>query len=411
MRLEEVQSRADPDGLLSDNLRIWITAREETRNLIRLYLQELLNLARRILENMELTNKVVRSRADLDGMSTDSLRRRIQSQCWEQSINRGAKQAALLDLARWLWENPDIAHSGPTKPDEVQSLGDLGMLSKSGLYTWVRSHDYQATAWGSSSREEALEKARAVRDDLKSLPSDRRATSKDPPAKNNKHNHTFKDIKHPETRSDLLSMKHKERFAWLKFHDIRTGKGKRYERLKKQELLALAERTWNATQNDDLDNFRKTLQLDKVPLKVPQTQEDLGQMRFRDRVQWIGSQGVAVEESNMKKDKALALAQKMWDAAENGTIDKMKKRRQSSRSSVNIPQVREDFQQMTKMNLQQWIDSHELRVKDFHRTKKDVVAQAKEIWDAINDNTLDKFKKRDHAKRTQRGRSERISVF
>lgn len=134
-------------------------------------------------------------------------------------------------------------------------------------------------------------------------------------------------------------------------------------------------------------------------------------MRFRDLVQWIGSQGVAVEERNMRKDKALALAQKIWDAAENGTIDKMKKRRQSSRNSVKLPQVREDFQQMTKKDLQQWINSHELRVKDSHRTKKDVVAQAKEIWDAINDNTLDKLKKRDHAKRTQRGRSERISVF
>jgi hypothetical protein len=351
MRLEEVQSRADLDGLSSDNLRIWITARGETRNLTRLYLQELLNLARRIWDNVELTNKVVRSRADLDGMSTDGLRRWIQSQGWEQFISRAAKQAALLDLARWLWDNPDIAHSGPIKPDEVQSRGDLGRLSKSGLYTWVRSHDYQATAWGSSSREEALEKARAVWDDLKSLPNDRKATSNDPPAKNYKQNHTVENIQHPETRSDLLSMKHKELFAWLKFHDIRTGKGKRYDRLNKQELLVLAERTWNATQNDDLDNFRKTLQLDKVPLKVPQTREDLGQMRFRDLVQWIGSQGVAVEERNMKKDKALALAQKIWDAAENGTIDKMKKRRQSSRNSVNIPQVREDFQQNDQKGL------------------------------------------------------------
>jgi hypothetical protein len=174
-------------------------------------------------------------------------------------------------------------------------------------------------------------KARAVWDDPKSLPSDRRATPKDPPAKNYKHNHTIKDIKHPKTRLDLLSMKHKELFAWLKFHDIRTGKGKRYERLNKKELLALAERTWNAIQNDDLDNFSKTLQLDKVPLKVPQTRDDLGQMRFRDLVQWIGSQGVAIEERNTKKDKALALAQKIWDAAESGIIDKMKKRRQSPR--------------------------------------------------------------------------------
>jgi hypothetical protein len=54
-------------------------------------------------------------------------------------------------------------------------------------------------------------------------------------------------------------------------------------------------------------------------------------MGFRDLVQWIGSQGVAIEERNTKKDKALALAQKIWDAAESGIIDKMKKRRQSPR--------------------------------------------------------------------------------
>jgi hypothetical protein len=112
------------------------------------------------------------------------------------------------------------------KPDEVQSRKDLGRLSRSGLYTWILSHGYQATTCRSSSREEALEKVCAVWDDLKSLPRDHRATLKDPPAKNYKQNHTIKDIKHPKTRLDLLSMKHKELFAWLKFHDIRTGKGK-----------------------------------------------------------------------------------------------------------------------------------------------------------------------------------------
>jgi hypothetical protein len=59
MRPEEVRSRADLDELSSDNLRIWISARRETRNLTRLYLQQLLNLARRIWDNLELTNKVV----------------------------------------------------------------------------------------------------------------------------------------------------------------------------------------------------------------------------------------------------------------------------------------------------------------------------------------------------------------
>lgn len=66
---------------------------------------------------------------------------------------------------------------------------------------------------------------------------------------------------------------------------------------------------------------------------------------------------------------------------------------------------------MTKKDLQQRINSHELRAEDHHRMKNDVVAQPKEIWDAINDNTLHKLKKRDHAKSTQRGRFERIGIF
>jgi hypothetical protein len=45
----------------------------------------------------------------------------------------------------------------------------------------------------------------------------------------------------------------------------------------------------------------------------------------------------------MKKDETLALAQKTWDAAENGTIDKMKMCRQLSRNSVRIPQVGRTF--------------------------------------------------------------------
>jgi hypothetical protein len=72
------------------------------------------------------------------------------------------------------------------KLDEVQSRKDLKRLSKSGLYTWVLSHDNQATACRSSLREEALEKARAVWYDLKSLPNDHKATLEDPPAKNYK---------------------------------------------------------------------------------------------------------------------------------------------------------------------------------------------------------------------------------
>lgn len=174
IRPKEFRSRAELDELSSDGLRTWISARRETRNLAGLYLQQLPNLARRIWDNLELTNNVVRAREGFDHMFTDSLRRWIQSQGWEKSVSRAAKQAALIDLAQWLWDNPDIAHSGPMKLDEVRSRKDLGRLSKSGLYTWILSHDYQASASRLSSREEALEKARAVWDDLKSLPNNRK---------------------------------------------------------------------------------------------------------------------------------------------------------------------------------------------------------------------------------------------
>lgn len=54
-------------------------------------------------------------------------------------------------------------------------------------------------------------------------------------------------------------MKHKELSAWLKFHDIRTGKFKRYERLNREKLLALAERTWNVIQKAIPDQVQLAL--------------------------------------------------------------------------------------------------------------------------------------------------------
>lgn len=62
--------------------------------------------------------------------------------------------------------------------------------------------------------------------------------------------------------------------------------------------------------NRRLRQFQEDASVRQGPLKVLQTREDLRQMRFRDLVQWIGSRGEAAEERNMKKDSALALAQK-----------------------------------------------------------------------------------------------------
>jgi hypothetical protein len=109
----------------------------------------------------------------------------------------------------------------------------------------------------------------------------------------------------------------------------------------KKELRVLAEQIWDAKQNDTFASLKNKLRPNK--LKVPQTREDLRQMTKTDLMQWIGSQRVCIRKSDNNKDRILALAETTWDTTENGTLDNLKKRRQSASNSVKVPNVRESF--------------------------------------------------------------------
>lgn len=64
----------------------------------------------------------------------------------------------------------------------------------------------------------------------------------------------------------------------------------------------------------------------KTPyVKVPQTPDDLVEMKGADLRQWIGIQGVPVGDGYRNKTQALALAEKVWDAKETATLDNLKK--------------------------------------------------------------------------------------
>lgn len=120
---EAAQSREDFSRLSRRNLMAFVRSRGE-----------ILSLARgawdrpKIVRSSIDTPKEVRSRLDLDGLSRDGLRTWIQSRRWTRGITR-MKQTGLLDLARRIWDNPDIALQ------DVRSHADLDGLLRKGLQT------------------------------------------------------------------------------------------------------------------------------------------------------------------------------------------------------------------------------------------------------------------------------------
>jgi len=133
----------------------------------------------------------------------------------------------------------------------------------------------------------------------------------------------------PGTRSDLRLMLAKDLDLWIRSHDIPTG---RCVIDNKKELLSLCERIWDAIQTNDFADLRTKLRPDKV--KVPRTREDLGLMTGADLRQWIGSQGVCIAKDNRNKDRILALAETTWDAIENDILNDLTMRRRPAPYSV-----------------------------------------------------------------------------
>ncbi|TAQ90074.1 hypothetical protein B7494_g1588 [Chlorociboria aeruginascens] len=259
---------------------------------------------RQIAKDMEFA-----SRTDLEAMKSGLLRTWIRSQGFECQHNRckavlveGAndvprmKRAERLDLARRIWDNPDIAHSTPITPDEARPCEDLERLSKNGLHTWILSRDYGVTAFKSTSREELLDQAGVVWDHLESFSDDCGDTRPNgSTAKHKKLNFAAKEIKTPKIR---------------KRHPGQSGEAP-------------------ATSSNSV--------------KVPKVREELRQMAMKNLTQWIRSQGVSIRQGDREKKRVLALAERTWDAIESGTLNDLKKGRKPKK--VELSRLEEIFQQ------------------------------------------------------------------
>lgn len=134
----------------------------------------------------------------------------------------------------------------------------------------------------------------------------------------------------PKMRADLRLMLKQDLEVWICSHMVYMG-GDVRSTLDNTETLA--EQIWDAIQNGTLENFRKDLKIPKTPyVKVPQTRDDLVEMKGADLRQWIVIQVVPIGDGYRNKTQALALAEKVWDAKETGTLDNLKKSRQSQKA-------------------------------------------------------------------------------
>jgi hypothetical protein len=146
---------------------------------------------------------------------------------------------------------------------------------------------------------------------------------KDLETKQAKRRSDFKHITTPQTRSDLAKMGRNFLWSWIRSQGVRVK-----QHLKQQETLALAERTWDAKESGTLDNLTKKPKpktLKSVELKSPQIRSDLARMYSDALASWIRSQGVAVKQNIKLPTEVQALAKKVWDAKESGTLDNLTK--------------------------------------------------------------------------------------
>jgi len=57
---------------------------------------------------------------------------------------------------------------------------------------------------------------------------------------------------------------------------------------------------------------------------VPDAREHFRRMGVADMILWIRSQGVLVKGRDAKKERAIALGERTWDAIESDTLDELK---------------------------------------------------------------------------------------
>jgi len=210
----KVQSQADIEAMNFLQLKTWIKSQgfcsSQTRkgdlndraNSIRKWLMN--PKVYRRPKDRSIKPEAVKSREDLDNLSNEGLAAWIKSRGYMTS-GRHRPRAYLLDIARQIYDNPEVAHSGRIFPKDVQSRGDLDRLSNTGVVNWMRSKGYPITSnKANEPRAELLDIARKVWDNPKKrLSLDLEFKQKVTPAK-----HSNK-IKTPQTRPDLARINYR----------------------------------------------------------------------------------------------------------------------------------------------------------------------------------------------------------
>lgn len=204
-------------------------------------------------------------------------------------------------------------------------------------------------------------------------------------------------------RADLRLMLKQDLEVWVCSHMLYMGGDVRSTL---DNTQTLAEQIWNAIQNGTLENFKERAKNTENTLCQGSSDSGRSCRDERSRFETMGRNPrctVPVGDGYRNKTQALALAEKVWDAKETGTLDNLKKfpdnprkRKQAPWNSVEVPGVREDLSQMAKLNFAQ-NDKISRIAYQFKRQKmidkKVAVALAERTWDDIRGGTLDDSKK------------------
>lgn len=127
-------------------------------------------------------------------------------------------------------------------------------------------------------------------------------------------------VKVPQTRKDLGQMRRTDLTQWIGSQGVGVGRV-----WNKKAILALAEKTWDAVETGTPNNLKKRKRAPLNKVKVPEVREDLRQMTVKNLGSWMRSQGISLGSSvQKKKESAVALAERTWDAIQSGTLDDLK---------------------------------------------------------------------------------------
>jgi len=126
---------------------------------------------------------------------------------------------------------------------------------------------------------------------------------------------------------DLRRLTLEDTTQWIDSHDVSYAKLQ-----KKKAALLRAEQTWDALETGTLSSLVRRKRPPPVSVKVPEVRKDFWRMNMIDLNQWIRSPGITINTSiSKKKKKCINLAESIWDAIQNGTLEDLKEECKSKR--------------------------------------------------------------------------------